>query len=220
MELLTESYSKINILTEGDEIKRNYFIEGITIQGNIKNANDRIYPTPLLEKIINPYIEEYVNKNRAVGELGHPNEMAHKINYENVSHKFIAVDQNGDEFYTKALVLNTPKGKILQNLIEAEVGIGISSRAFGATKRSGGAIIVEGMRLVSLGDVEHEPSAPEAFMTAFMENHDWIYESGELIGIDLNEEIDSYQKIIKNTNNKNLDKIYVDIFKNYFQKLI
>jgi len=219
-EFLTEEYQEMNILTEGKEHQRKYYIEGITLQGNTPNGNGRIYPTQILTEAINAHTDKYLHVDRALGELGHPEKNKHKINYENACHKFVKVTQDNDAFITKAEVLTEfPKGKILKNLIDAKIGFGISSRAFGATKVSNGVRVVQGLRIVSLGDIEHEPSAPDAFMTAIMENHEWVYENGVLIGKDLNETLDEYHNIINKTPKSQLNNAYIDIFKDYFNKL-
>jgi len=220
MKLLIESYDELNILTEGKDESKNYFIEGITLQGNIKNGNNRIYPTEMLSESVGKHISSYLDKNRAVGELGHPTQTPQKINYDNVSHKFVKVIQEGDSFRTKAKVLDTPKGQILKNLIKEEISFGISSRGFGGTKTSdNGVAVVQNLHLVSLGDIEHEPSAPDAFMTAMMENKEWVFENGVLIGKDLSEEIDNYQSIMENCNKKDINKAILHIFTDYFEKL-
>ena len=220
MELLIERSQTTNIFTEETEAKgRNYYIEGITLQGNIKNGNARIYPVEVLHEGINDHVKSYLDKNRAVGELGHPTANPEKINYDNVSHKFIKVENDGDNFRTKSIVLDTPKGKILKNLIDGGVQFGISSRAFGTTKKDGDTAIVQKIHIVSLGDIEHEPSAPEAFMDAVMEKKDWIYQNGILVGINMEESIDEARKLIDSSSKEQRTKIVVDIFRNYMKKL-
>ena len=219
MELLFENYSEYKILTEGKDAEKKYYVEGITLQGNLKNGNARIYPTDVLKESTDEHVDKYLNKNRALGELGHPNVNPDKINYDNVSHKFIKVSQDGDNFITKAQVLDTPKGKILKNLIDGEVNFGISSRAFGTTKMSNGTKVVQKLQIVSLGDIEHEPSAPDAFMTAVMEKKDWVYENGILIGKDLSESIDGYRKTLNDTPANMRSQEIISIFADYFRKL-
>lgn len=198
--------------------KRKWFLSGVSLQGNIKNANERIYPKEILESAINKYIEIFM-PNRAVGELNHPKEGGASINPENISHKFINIEENGNDFYTKSEVLNTTKGLIVQNLLEAGIQLGISSRGFGQLKKSNDANIVTKLRIVTPGDYVFDPSAPDAFLDAVYEQKDWVYENGILVGKDLSEEMDKYKAILKESKEMTAKAIQA-MMSDYFKKIL
>lgn len=214
-------FNEAKVLIEDalDGRPKRYYLEGITLQGNIKNQNNRIYPTQLLTEAIDAHCNKNLDAGRCIGELCHPTTNLHKINYDNVSHKFVNVRQEGNDFITKALVLQEGKGKILQNLCENEIQVGISSRGFGPTKKVDGNDVVQALHLISLGDIEHNPSAPDALMTAIMENREWIFENGEIVEIDLSEKIEDYQVAIKKASPKLIKEVMTNVFKDYFKTI-
>lgn len=181
MEALYEIYDcEGQILNENTEKK--YILEGICIQQNIKNRNGRVYPGSIVEREVARYIKEEVEANRAVGELDHPVGDP-RGSYKNVSHKFTDIKKVGDNYIARAVVTkNTPMGKTVAGLMEEGVVMGMSSRAVGSTKVSGGAKVVqENFRLISAGDVVSDPSAPDAYLTNLMENKEWVWENGLLV---------------------------------------
>lgn len=220
---LFETWNESNFIVEaaGDNKEKNYFIEGITLQGEKKNANNRIYPIPVLNEAVGNHTSKFpLDKGRACGELGHPDTNYHIINYKNTSHKFVMVEKQGNDYFTKALILNTDSGKIAKNLIDGGVSLGISSRGFGPTKLVEGTDIVQKLHLVSLGDLEHNNSAPDAMLTAIMERKEWVFENGVLIEKDLEEKIDDYNNIITNASKSQLEEAILFVVKDYFKQIL
>jgi hypothetical protein len=161
---------------EGNKTGKNYFIEGIIMQGDIKNRNGRVYPSDVLMKEMNRYNENYVAKKRAYGELGHPE--GPTINLDRVSHMFTELRQDGANVVGKAKVMDTPMGKIVKNLIDEGANLGISSRGMGSLRKNKNGIMeVQGdFMLATAGDIVADPSAPDAFVQGIMEGVDWVYD--------------------------------------------
>ena len=161
---------------EGNKTGKNYFIEGIIMQGDIKNRNGRVYPSEVLMKEMNRYNENYVAKKRAYGELGHPE--GPTINLDRVSHMFTELRQDGANVVGKAKVMDTPMGKIVKNLIDEGANLGISSRGMGSLRKNKNGIMeVQGdFMLATAGDIVADPSAPDAFVQGIMEGVDWVYD--------------------------------------------
>ncbi|ASD50376.1 prohead core protein [Acidovorax phage ACP17] len=185
IQVLTEEFEAQNIIQESkDEAGRpakNYFLEGICIQSNIKNRNGRLYPKALVDREVNRYITEMVATNRAVGELNHP-EARSSIDYERVSHKYVSLTESGNNWIGRAQVTTgTPMGSIVAGLMDCGVVMGTSSRANGTTRLHEGVKVVQNdFRLVTPGDIVSDPSAPDAFLTGLMENKEWVYGNGVL----------------------------------------
>lgn len=174
MKLLREEILDSSVLVEETQEGKKYYIEGIFMQAERKNGNGRIYPSRVLSEAVETYKENYVLKNRALGELGHPD--SPQLILKNASHKIISLRQEGDNYYGKALVLDTPNGQIIKNFVDADIQLAMSSRGLGDIAESRGAKVVKpGFTLVTAGDVVHNPSAPDAFMEAVMEDIDWVY---------------------------------------------
>jgi len=160
--------------------EKSWYIKGITLQSEIKNKNGRLYPKPVLKEAVNRYIENHLKKNtvNALGELNHPKIEPYMVNMDNATHKFIEIVEDGNNFVAKAKVLDTPKGKIVQNLLKEGIKIGISSRGFGELKEENGVKVVTAFELVTAGDLVSNPSAPDAFVQGVMEGVEWVYENG------------------------------------------
>jgi hypothetical protein len=201
-------------LDEGKK-RRDMYIEGVTLQSEIKNKNGRVYPKNVLGEAITKHVNEMMKYGRAVGELNHPIEKSSEINPDRISHRFTEVNEDANNFRTKALVLNTTHGKQVKNLIEGGVQLGISSRGFGDVKESGGAKIVQSLHLVSLGDIVTNPSAPHAFVNAVFESAEWVWQNGVLVGKDLSEEIDIYKDALEKSSQKERDEVCIGLFKQY-----
>ena len=169
------------ILTEGTGKEKQYFIEGIFMQGDIKNRNGRIYPMEILEKETQRYIRESVLKDMAVGELAHPESIG--INHERISHKIVGLRAEGSNIIGRAKVTTAlPMGQIVKGLIDEGIRFGVSSRALGSLKESTqGKIVQDDFFLITAADVVADPSAPEAYVNAIMEGREWIFENGKLI---------------------------------------
>lgn len=174
--LIKEVYEDSCVLLESDNTgKKNHYIEGIFMQGNIKNRNGRIYPTELLEKELNRYEDNYINANRAVGELGHPE--GPKINEDRISHKIVEMRREGNDFYGKAKLLSTPMGNLAKTLIDEGVKIGVSTRGLGNVQRNSisGIMEVRDFHLVTV-DIVTDPSGPNCFVNGIMENAEYYYD--------------------------------------------
>ena len=156
------------------------YIEGVFLQGDIKNRNGRMYPVGTLSKEVGRYNESFVQKGRALGELGHPD--GHTVNLDRVSHKITSLRQEGNNFIGKAQLLETPMGKIAKSLIDEGVTLGVSSRGVGSLKedRNGCKIVGEDFQLATAADIVADPSAPDAFVNGIMEGKEWIWEGGIL----------------------------------------
>lgn len=176
MKLITEQIDDVKIITESRNGKKGLYIEGVFLQGDIKNRNNRVYPFPILEKEVNRYMKDYVNQGRAVGELGHPD--GPTVNLDRVSHKIISLRQEGKNFIGKAKILeSTPMGSIAKSLLNEGVKLGVSSRAVGSLMqhKEGFNVVGEDLYIATAADIVADPSAPDAFVEGIMEGADWVY---------------------------------------------
>jgi|TARA_B100000965_G_scaffold354946_1_gene331926 hypothetical protein len=180
MKLITEEVAKVKFIVEGKGDKKKMFIEGVFLQGEIKNRNGRMYPINTLAKEVSRYNESFVKNGRALGELGHPD--GPTVNLDRVSHKITSLVQEGNNFRGKAQLLSTPMGKIAQNLIGEGVTLGVSSRGVGSLKEDlrGCKVVGEDFMLATAADIVADPSAPDAFVSGIMEGKEWIWEGGIL----------------------------------------
>ncbi len=179
MKLITEEISSVKFITEGKGAKKKMYIEGVFLQGNIKNRNGRMYPVDTLTREVGRYNESFVKKGRALGELGHPD--GPTVNLDRVSHKIVSLEQKGNNFIGKAQLLETPMGKIAKSLISEGVTLGVSSRGVGSLKEDNGCKIVgEDFMLATAADIVADPSAPDAFVSGIMEGKEWVWEGGSL----------------------------------------
>ena len=180
MKLITEEISKVEFITEKVGKCKKCFIEGIFLQGDIKNRNGRMYPMETLAKEVGRYNENFTAKGRALGELGHPD--GPTVNLDRVSHKIVSLVREGNNFKGKAQLLDTPMGKIAQSLIGEGVQLGVSSRGVGSLKedRNGVRVVGEDFMLATAADIVADPSAPDAFVSGIMEGKEWVWEGGIL----------------------------------------
>jgi len=180
MKLITEEVARVKFIVEGKGAQKKMFIEGVFLQGEIKNRNGRMYPMATLTKEVGRYNESFVKKGRALGELGHPE--GPTVNLDRVSHKITSLVQEGNNFRGKAQLLSTPMGKIAQNLIGEGVTLGVSSRGVGSLKEDlhGCKVVGEDFMLATAADIVADPSAPDAFVSGIMEGKEWIWEGGIL----------------------------------------
>lgn len=177
MKLIKETVEDIQYLKEAAEDgTKSYFVEGVIMQGDIKNRNGRVYPKEVLMREMNRYNENYVNKKRAFGELGHP--AGPTINLDRASHLFTELKEDGSNVVGKAKVMDTPMGKIVKNIIDEGGQLGISSRGMGSLKRTKNGIMeVQGdFMLATAGDIVADPSAPDAFVNGIMEGVEFYYD--------------------------------------------
>ena len=180
MKLITEEISSVKFIVEGKGAKKKMYIEGVFLQGDIKNRNGRMYPCQTLAKEVNRYNESFVQKGRALGELGHPD--GPTVNLDRVSHKITSLRQEGKNFIGKAQLLETPMGRIAKNLIAEGVTLGVSSRGVGSLKEdhTGCKVVGEDFMLATAADIVADPSAPDAFVSGIMEGKEWVWEGGIL----------------------------------------
>ena len=180
MKLITEEISKVEFITEGKGASKKSYIKGIFLQAEQVNRNGRLYPMSIMEKEVNRYNESFVQKGRALGELGHPD--GPTVNLDRVSHKICELTKVGNNFIGKAQLLETPMGKIAKSLINEGVMLGVSSRGVGSLKMTneGHKIVGEDFMLATAADIVADPSAPDAFVSGIMEGKEWVWEGGIL----------------------------------------
>ena len=176
MKLIREEIENVEFIVENRNGKKSLFIEGVFLQGDIKNRNGRMYPMETLRREVQRYSENHVNAGRALGELGHPE--GPTVNLDRVSHKIVSLKENGSNFIGKAKILHTPMGKIAENLLSEGVKLGVSSRGMGSLKmtREGVNIVGEDFMLATAADIVADPSAPDAFVEGIMEGKEWVWE--------------------------------------------
>ena len=180
MKLITEEVSQVKFITEGKGKGKKLYIEGVFLQGGIKNRNGRMYPVNILENEVNRYNKTFVSQGRALGELGHPE--GPTVNLDRVSHKITSLVREGNNFRGKAQLLSTPMGKIASSLIDEGVKLGVSSRGVGSLKEDlhGCKVVGEDFMLATAADIVADPSAPDAFVSGIMEGKEWVWEGGIL----------------------------------------
>lgn len=180
MKLITEEAQKVKFITEGKGQEKKMFIEGIFLQGDICNRNGRMYPLSTLQREVNRYTESFIERGRALGELGHPD--GPTVNLDRVSHKIVCLRQEGRNFIGKAQLLETPMGKIAKALINEGVCLGVSSRGVGSLKMTneGHKVVGEDFMLATAADIVADPSAPDAFVQGIMEGKEWVWDGGIL----------------------------------------
>lgn len=216
MKLITELNEEVKYLVEEKEGKKNYFIEGIIMQGDIVNRNGRMYPSNVLEKEVNRYNEQYVSKGRAYGELGHP--AGPTLNLERASHMFKSLRREGNDFVGRAKIMDTPMGNIVKSLISEGASLGISSRGMGSIKENKRGIMeVQGdFHLATAGDIVADPSAPDAFVRGIMEGVEWVWDNGLLKA----QRIEQYkEEINRGARQKISEQTAIKVFNQFFHDL-
>ncbi len=183
VKLITEAqdFTTNNFLIEqSKDGKKNYKIKGVFLQSNIKNRNGRVYPQEILMKEVKEYNKDFIKKNRAFGELGHPE--GPTVNLDRVSHMITSLEPQGDNFIGEAKIMDTPMGKIVKNLMDEGATLGVSSRGMGSLASRGGVNYVRSdFKLATDGDIVADPSAPNAFVEGIMEGKEWVWNHGSLI---------------------------------------
>jgi hypothetical protein len=214
MKLITELTEDIKYIKEnignGD---KTYFIEGVFMQSDTKNRNGRVYPQPTMLKECKRYINEYVNKGRALGELNHPT--GPTVNLDRVSHIVKELYEDGKNVYGKAKVLDTPMGKIVKNLIDEGAQLGVSTRGMGSLKTKNGYQEVQEDFMLAAIDIVADPSAPNAFVNGIMEGREWIYQNG----LWSERQIEASCRFIRESSSKELNKNIVKVFKQFFREI-
>ena len=176
MKLITEHCETVSVIKEETEkgLPKAYYLEGVTLQGNIKNRNGRIYEMRILENEVKRYTKEYIDKNRAYGELGHPDSPS--INLDRVSHMIKSLKVEGTDFIGRMKIMDTPHGRIVKNFIDEGCQLGVSSRGLGTlVQREGANYVQNDFMLATAADIVHDPSAPNAFVNGIMEGAEWVY---------------------------------------------
>jgi hypothetical protein len=177
MKLISEEIIDIQFVTEETSRGKSHFIEGVFLQSDIRNRNGRMYPYDTLSREVQKYNENYIERGRALGELGHPD--GPTINLDRVSHKIISLKSEGKNFIGRAKILETPMGKIAKNLLDEGVKLGVSSRGLGSIERRGDTNIVkDDFMLSTAADIVADPSAPDAFVEGIMEGKEWVWTNG------------------------------------------
>lgn len=216
MKLITELNEDVKYLVEERDGKKNVFIEGIIMQGEIQNRNGRMYRIDILEKEMNRYNEQYVTKNRAYGELGHPS--GPTINLERACIMFKNLRREGNNILGKAKVLDTPMGNIVKGLINEGASLGISSRGLGSLKENSKGImeVQDDFHLATAGDIVADPSAPDAFVQGIMEGVEWVWDNGIVKA----QRVEQYKQAIDHGARARIsEETAFKVFKQFFEDL-
>jgi hypothetical protein len=214
MKLIKEITESVNYLTEEKDGKKTLYIEGPFLVSERVNRNGRMYKEEIMRKEVNRYQEEYINKNRAFGELGHPDTPS--INLHLVSHLIVGLRQEGNDWIGKAKILETPMGNIAKNLIEGGAQLGVSSRGMGSLKAVNGVNIVQDdFHLATAADIVADPSAPGAFVQGIMEGKEWMLVNGRWTEVQFEEA----KKKIHQASRKQIEQVSLQIFENFIKKL-
>jgi hypothetical protein len=214
MKLITEMNEEVSYVVEAAENgKKKFAIEGVFMQSDTVNRNGRVYPRAILEGEVDRYSKKYVRENRALGELNHPS--GPTVNLDKVSHLITDLRMEGKDVIGKAKLLETPCGQIAQNLLEAGVRLGVSSRGMGSLKENRGYKEVQKDFMLSAVDIVADPSAPNAFVNGIMEGVEWVWDNGIL----KQEVIESYHNKIKKTPSRELQETAASLFEDFMRKL-
>jgi len=215
MKLIREEIEDVEILSESNDAgEKTYYIQGTFLVAEQKNKNGRIYPQEVMDKEVNRYIAEMVNSKRAVGQLNHPPDAT--MDLQQVSHLIESLVKQGNTYYGKAKLLDTPCGKIAQNLLAGGVKLGVSSRGLGELKAVNGVNIVQpGYTIITAADIVFDPSGPNCWVNGIMESADWVMENG----IWTQRFVEEAQKTIKKTSKKDIEKVSLKIFEEYIKRL-
>ena len=216
MKLIREEIEQVEVIVESRNGKKNLFIEGVFLQGEIKNRNGRMYPMQTLAREVGRYNENFVQKGRALGELGHPD--GPTVNLDRVSHKIVSLKESGNNFIGKAKILSTPMGKIASDLLGEGVKLGVSSRGVGSLNKTneGYSVVGEDFTLATAADIVADPSAPDAFVDGIMEGKEWVWDGGII-----RERLASktYKRINTLVDQNKLDEQKLSVFQDFLANL-
>jgi hypothetical protein len=216
MRLIREVLDTTNLIVESKLGKgKEYFIEGIFLQSELKNRNGRMYPESIMDNEVNRYIKESVDKNRAYGELGHPDTPS--INLDRVSHMIVSLRKEGTNYIGKAKILETPMGMIARGLLDGGANLGVSSRALGSlqTNNEGVQIVQDDFMLSTAADIVADPSAPDAFVRGIMESKEWVFVDGKFV----EQHIEEAQRSIRKASSRNLQEAKIYAFQKFLSKI-
>jgi hypothetical protein len=216
MKLITEVVDEnaIEFITEENNGEKSHYIKGVFMQAEQKNRNGRIYPKKVLDEQVRKYVNNYVDQNRAFGELGHPDGPV--VNLERVSHMIKELREDGNNWVGKAKIMDTPYGKIVKNLIDEGAKLGVSSRGMGSLKNVKGTNIVQDdFYLATAADIVADPSAPEAFVEGVMEGKEWVWNNGVI----REQEVETIRDELTKAKRKQLEEAKLNLFKSFLSKL-
>jgi hypothetical protein len=215
MKLIREEIQDANFLVEEKGGEKKYFIEGVFMQSDLKNRNGRVYPKAVMETEVKRYTKENIDRNRAFGELGHPD--GPTINLERVSHMITELSMDGSNVMGRAKIMDTPYGKIVKNLMDEGATLGVSSRGMGSLKqgRSGAQEVQGDFYLATAADIVADPSAPDAFVSGIMENKEWVWDNGIIKEVN----IERYKQEIQKATQRSLNEAKLRAFEDFLSKL-
>jgi len=215
MKLIREEIQDANFLVEEKGGEKKYFIEGVFMQSDLKNRNGRVYPKAVMETEVKRYTKENIDRNRAFGELGHPD--GPTINLERVSHMITELKMDGSNVMGKAKIMDTPYGKIVKNLMDEGATLGVSSRGMGSLKagRSGAQEVQGDFYLATAADIVADPSAPDAFVSGIMEGKEWVWDNGIIKEVN----IERYKQEIQKATQRSLNEAKLRAFEDFLSKL-
>ena len=202
------------IIEQNEKGEKEYYIEGVFMQSEIKNRNGRVYPKNIMEKEVGRYRKEFIEKDRAFGELGHPE--GPTINLDRVSHLITSLEEEGDNYIGRAKILSTPNGQIVRSLISDGAKLGVSSRGLGSLESKGDAQYVKGdFQLATAADIVADPSAPEAFVEGIYEGVEWVMENGLLKAV----ELEAMQREIRTVQASKIEETKLNLWKRFVESL-
>lgn len=216
MRLIREVTESVKVVTESKLGKgKDYFIEGVFLQSDLKNRNGRMYPESVMDKEVARYMKESVECNRAYGELGHPDTPS--INLDRVSHLIVSLKKEGTNYIGKAKILETPMGQIARGLLDGGANLGVSSRALGSLKMNedGIQIVQDDFMLSTAADIVADPSAPDAYVRGIMENKEWVFVDGKFV----EKHIEEVKRVIRKTSSRNLEEAKIYAFQDFLSKI-
>ena len=216
MRLIREVLETTNLIVESKLGKgKEYFIEGIFLQSELVNRNGRMYTESVMDNEVGRYIKESVDKNRAYGELGHPDTPS--INLDRVSHMIVSLRKEGTNYIGKAKILETPMGMIARGLLDGGANLGVSSRALGSLQANneGVQIVQDDFMLSTAADIVADPSAPDAFVRGIMESKEWVFVDGKFV----EQHIEEAQRSIRKASSRNLQEAKIYAFQKFLSKI-
>lgn len=214
MKLIREEIESVEFLVEQKNGKKSMYIEGVFLQGNIKNRNGRMYPMETLRREVSRYNENHIQSGRALGELGHPE--GPTVNLDRVSHKIVSLKESGSNFIGKAKIMNTPMGKIVKNIMDEGGTLGVSSRGMGSLEQKNGANYVKpDFMLAAAADIVADPSAPKAFVNGIMEGKEWVWNNGLLKEVEINDIVETIEDSVR----KKIPNLEALAFAKFLKKL-
>lgn len=215
MKLIKEVFEQNKIIVEDTNGKKNLYLEGVFLQAEVKNRNGRMYPEATMDKEVNRYIKEYVEKNRAYGELGHPDTPS--INLDRVSHIITSLKKEGTNYVGRAKILETPMGNIAKGLLDGGAQLGVSSRAMGSLKtgKDGVQVVQDDFMLSTAADIVADPSAPDAYVSGIMEGKEWTYIDGKFVEKDIEEA----KRFIRRATSRQLEEAKIRAFQDFLSKI-